>query len=133
AKEHIQDLAIWLFIGGLLGARVTYYLLHVPWTNFRDFVEWLPKIWDGGIYIYGSVLGALVGYLGAYFFVFRKYRISTLKLADIIAPSVAVGLCLGRVGCFLNGCCYGQVACADCGVYAVHFRLSAPARQSPGY
>ena len=83
-----------------------------------------------GIPIYGSVLGALVGYLGAYFFIFRKYRISTLKLADIIAPSVAVGLCLGRVGCFLNGCCYGQVACADCAVYAVHFPLSAPAREA---
>jgi prolipoprotein diacylglyceryltransferase len=130
AKEHIQDLAIWLFIGGLLGARITYLLLEVPRPTFTELVTRLPKIWDGGIYLYGSVIGALVGYLGAYFFIFRKYRISTLKLADIIAPSVAVGLCLGRIGCFLNGCCYGQVACADCAVYPVHFPLSAPARES---
>ena len=40
--------------------------------------------------------------------------ITTLKLADILAPTLAVGLCLGRVGCFLNGCCYGQVAAANC-------------------
>src|SRR6185312_7025056 len=53
----------------------------------------------------------------------------TLKLADIVAPSIAVGLCLGRFGCFLNGCCYGQVACPTCPVYAVHFPLSAPARE----
>jgi phosphatidylglycerol---prolipoprotein diacylglyceryl transferase len=130
AKEHIQDLAIWLFIGGLLGARITYLLQETPRPTFTELLTRLPKIWDGGIILYGSVLGALVGYLGAYFFIFRKYRISTLKLADIIAPSVAVGLCLGRIGCFLNGCCYGQVACADCAVYAVHFPLSAPAREA---
>jgi prolipoprotein diacylglyceryltransferase len=130
AKEHIQDLAIWLFIGGLLGARITYLLQEVPRPTFTELITRLPKIWDGGIILYGSVIGALVGYLGAYFFIFRKYRISTLKLADIIAPSVAVGLCLGRIGCFLNGCCYGQVACADCAVYPVHFPLSAPSREA---
>jgi phosphatidylglycerol:prolipoprotein diacylglycerol transferase len=103
---------------------------ETPRPTFTELITRLPKIWDGGIILYGSVLGALVGYLGAYFFIFRKYRISTLKLADIIAPSVAVGLCLGRIGCFLNGCCYGQVACADCAVYPVHFPLSAPAREA---
>jgi prolipoprotein diacylglyceryltransferase len=131
AKEHIQDLAIWLFIGGLLGARTTYLLWgEASRPTFTEFITRLPKIWDGGIILYGSVVGALIGYLGAYFFIFRKYHISTLKLADIIAPSVAVGLCLGRIGCFLNGCCYGQVACADCAVYPVHFPLSAPAREA---
>jgi prolipoprotein diacylglyceryltransferase len=130
AKEHIQDLAIWVFISGLLGARITYLLQEVPRPSFTELITRLPKIWDGGIILYGSVLGALVGYLAAYFFIFRKYRISSLKLADIIAPSVAVGLCLGRIGCFLNGCCYGQVACADCAVYPVHFPLSAPAREA---
>jgi phosphatidylglycerol:prolipoprotein diacylglycerol transferase len=38
---------------------------------------------------------------------------------------VAVGLCLGRIGCFLNGCCYGQVACPDCATYPVRFPLTA--------
>ncbi len=62
-------------------------------------------------------------------FIFRKYHLSTLKLADIVAPSIAVGLCLGRFGCFLNGCCYGQVACPACLVIPVTFPLSAPARE----
>jgi prolipoprotein diacylglyceryltransferase len=128
-KEVIQDLAIWLFIGGLLGARITYLLQARP-ASVVDFLSQLPKIWDGGIILYGSVLGGLAGYALAYALVFRKYSLSTLKLADVIAPSIAVGLCLGRMGCFLNGCCYGQVACADCPVYAVHFPLSAPARES---
>jgi phosphatidylglycerol:prolipoprotein diacylglycerol transferase len=96
---------------------------------FSEMFWEIWKIWDGGIVLYGSVLGGLVGYIFAYLFLFRKNRLFTPKLADILAPSIAVGLCLGRFGCFLNGCCYGQVACPTCPVYAVHFPLSAPARQ----
>jgi prolipoprotein diacylglyceryltransferase len=129
SKETIQDLAIWLFVGGLIGAR-TAYLLQDPQgpRTVGEFFAKLPYIWEGGIVLYGSVLGALASYALAYWLVFRRRGVSTLKLADVVAPSVAVGICLGRIGCFLNGCCYGQVACADCPVYAVHFPLSAPAR-----
>jgi phosphatidylglycerol:prolipoprotein diacylglycerol transferase len=132
AKEHIQDLAIWLFIFGLIGARLTFLLTESRnflnlslWEKFTAFIS----IWDGGIVLYGSVIGALVGYAAVYLLIFRRHHLSTLKLADIIAPTVAVGLCLGRFGCFLNGCCYGQVACPTCATYAVHFPLSAPARE----
>jgi phosphatidylglycerol:prolipoprotein diacylglycerol transferase len=129
AREHIQDLAIWVFIGGLIGARVTFLLHQKPNLSWAELFDQIYRIWDGGIVLYGSVIGALVGYVGAYLFIFRKHHLSTLKLADVVAPSVAVGLCLGRLGCFLNGCCYGQVACAACPAYAVHFPLSAPARE----
>ncbi len=128
AREHIQDVTIWLFIGGLIGARLTF-LRAEKHMSVEEMLHEFYKIWDGGIVLYGSVLGGLVGYLFAYLLIFRKYRLSTLKLADILAPSIAVGLCLGRFGCFLNGCCYGQVACPACHVYAVHFPLSAPARE----
>jgi phosphatidylglycerol---prolipoprotein diacylglyceryl transferase len=128
AREQIQDVAIWLFIGGLIGARITFLMVeqHLP---LSQMISEFYKIWDGGIVLYGSVIGGLIGYAFAYVFIFRKYGLSTLKLADILAPSIAVGLCLGRFGCFLNGCCYGQVACPTCPVYAVHFPLSAPARE----
>jgi prolipoprotein diacylglyceryltransferase len=130
APEVIQDLAIWVFVGGLLGARITYLLSQGPVPDrVSDFLLELVKIWDGGIVLYGSVLGALAAYAVAYWFVFRKQGIRTLKLADVVAPSIAVGVCLGRIGCFLNGCCYGQVACQECAVVCpVHFPLSAPAR-----
>jgi phosphatidylglycerol:prolipoprotein diacylglycerol transferase len=128
AHEHIQDLAIWLFIGGLIGARFTS-LRFEKGLGLFEMIQEFYKIWDGGIVLYGSVIGALVGYGVAYMLGFRKHKYPTLKLADIVAPSIAVGLCLGRFGCFLNGCCYGQVACPTCPVYAVHFPLSAPARE----
>jgi prolipoprotein diacylglyceryltransferase len=130
AKEHIQDLAIWLFVGGLLGARLTFLAHRPPPGGLWGVVRELPRIWDGGIVLYGSILGGLAAYGLAYLLVFRRHNLSTWKLADVIAPSFAVGLCLGRMGCFLNGCCFGQVACADCAVYAVEFPLSAPAREA---
>lgn len=125
----IQDLAIWIFVGGLLGARVVYVIQfwdqfqgeHVPWYQFL-------MIWQGGIVFYGSAVGGVIGYLLAYCFQLRKYRVSTWQMADIIAPAAAVGLCLGRIGCFLNGCCYGNVACADC--WGVQYPLPSPARYS---
>jgi phosphatidylglycerol:prolipoprotein diacylglycerol transferase len=143
APQTIQDLVICLFIGGLLGARITFLVVEQPWpggfwNTFKEqpgTVSWsilkqLPQIWQGGIVFYGSVLGGLAGYLVAWWFLLRKQKIPTLRLADVLAPSVAVGLCLGRMGCLLNGCCYGQVACANCAVYpTVEFPLSSPARE----
>jgi phosphatidylglycerol---prolipoprotein diacylglyceryl transferase len=108
ATQHIQDLGLWIFVCGILGARITYMLQYgVSWTE-------IYKIWDGGLVFYGSAIGGVVGYFGAYHFILRKYHISTWKMADIIAPCGALGLCLGRFGCLLNGCCYGNVACPDC-------------------
>jgi prolipoprotein diacylglyceryltransferase len=129
--ETIQDLVIWLFLGGLLGARIVFLRIEQDrWQGWGDFFYNLPRIWDGGIVLYGSVLGGLVGYFCAWWFIFRKLPVTTLQLADVLAPSIALGLCLGRIGCLLNGCCYGQVACADCAVYpALHFPMSAPPRE----
>jgi prolipoprotein diacylglyceryltransferase len=130
-KETIQDLAIWIFLGGLLGARTTYLLQepHPFAGGVWEFIKRLPRIWDGGIILYGSILGGLAGYAIAWLFIYRKQGLSTRRLADAVAPSIALGLALGRLGCFLNGCCYGQVACADCVVYPVTFPMSAPPRE----
>src|SRR5262245_46026364 len=130
AKETVQDLAIWVFIGGLLGARITYLLNEPGPMTAWQFVKKLPLIWEGGIVLYGSVVGGVAAYFLAWALVYRKQGLRTLRFLDAVAPSVAVGLALGRVGCFLNGCCYGQVACADCAVVATaHFPLSAPSRE----
>lgn len=120
APQHIQDLAIWVFVGGIAGARIVFMIQYgVPFWDFY-------KIWQGGLVFYGSAIGGVAGYGLAYYFIIRKHGLSSWQLADIVAPSVAIGLCLGRVGCLLNGCCYGNVACPHC--LALHFPLSAPAR-----
>jgi prolipoprotein diacylglyceryltransferase len=120
AKEYLQDLAIWIFVGGIVGARIVFMIqYHRP-------IEEFYKIWEGGLVFYGSALGGVAGYALAYLFVIRKHNLSSWQLADIVAPSVALGLCLGRIGCFFNGCCFGNVAtCADCPKW--QFALCNPA------
>jgi phosphatidylglycerol:prolipoprotein diacylglycerol transferase len=127
-KETIQDLAIWLFIGGLLGARLTYLLAQTNERDFWELLKTLPRIWDGGLVLYGSVIGGVGAYILAYYLIYRRRGLSTLKLLDVIAPAFAVGIGLGRLGCFLNGCCFGGVACACCFAPAVPFPPAAPAR-----
>jgi phosphatidylglycerol:prolipoprotein diacylglycerol transferase len=110
--EVIYSLGLWMFVAGIVGARIFYVTEY--WSTFRydDFNQ--PRPWSqvltsvinvtqGGLVVYGSLIGAG---LAVVLFV-RKYKIPGLALADLIAPSMALGLALGRVGCFLNGCCFG--------------------------
>ncbi len=135
AREVIQDVAVWVFLAGILGARLTYLIFHEkmplwPPEKLWDLIKALPRIWDGGIILYGAIGGALVGYFVGHWFFFRhKENVTVLRMADVIAPTVALGLIFGRLGCLLNGCCYGQVACQTC-CPSVTFPLSAPSAGS---
>jgi phosphatidylglycerol:prolipoprotein diacylglycerol transferase len=132
AKEIIQDLAFWIVIGGIVGARVVFMIQYFEqsrpqYVDAHNVVQWNRVIlhffyfWEGGLVWYGGLLGGVAGYALGYRFVLRKHNISTWKIADIIAPSLALGLALGRVGCLLNGCCYGNIAPAD--APAIHFPI----------
>lgn len=123
APEVFKDLALWLFIFGILGARVFYFIFEAkefptPWK----FIA----IWDGGLIFYGSMFGGIVGFLVADFLMQRKFPYDRWKLFDCVAPCIALGLALGRIGCLLNGCCFGDVACAHCP--AITFPIPSPPR-----
>jgi len=128
-RELIQDLAMWLLLGGLIGARLSSVLLEGIRTGKVDMnLFWqFFRIWDGGLILYGSIIGGIIAYFLAYYFVIRRRNVSTWKMADIIAVAVVVGIGVGRIGCYLNGCCYGGVACPSC-QFQAHFPLSSPPR-----
>lgn len=105
--DVIWDLMMWLLLPGIAGARVVYLMQN--WDKVvgaKSGVELLKSVvalWDGGIVFYGGVIGGLVG-----LFAFcKRNKIRPLLMADIIIPSLFVGLGFGRIGCFLYGCCYG--------------------------
>jgi prolipoprotein diacylglyceryltransferase len=124
--EALYDFVMWVVLGGLFGARL-WYVIQYRHDFTNPFIEFF-KIWDGGIVFYGSALGGLIAALLARRRFLSRFNISAWKLADVLAPSVAIGLCIGRIGCFLNGCCWGHVACPDSP--AVHFPImTAPARE----
>lgn len=116
-KDKLQDLAIVLFLTGIVGARVVYmiqYSNQFPDKSVLGLLKAFVQIWNGGIVFYGSVFGGLAGFLLFRHFVLRKLGVSMWKLADAIAPLIAFGLAVGRLGCYLNGCCWGQPVCAEC-------------------
>jgi phosphatidylglycerol---prolipoprotein diacylglyceryl transferase len=108
--ELLYDLALWVFIGGLVGARL-FYVIQYWGDRIRTFGD-IFKIWEGGIVLYGSIMGGT-----ATFFFYRLLRPFPLRpMLDVVAPSLAIGIALGRFGCFLNGCCYGDLCDLPVGV-----------------
>jgi phosphatidylglycerol:prolipoprotein diacylglycerol transferase len=105
--EIILSLAIWAVICGVIGARLFYVVEY--WNEkfagkgVRDTLLEILNVPQGGLVIYGGFFGAAVGFVA---FV-RKQRLPILAMADLVTPSLMVGLALGRIGCLLNGCCYG--------------------------
>lgn len=100
--ELIYDLVFFLAIGALIGARL-YYLIFFNPTNFISDPLSVFRIWEGGLAIHGAILGGIIS--GILFAALRK--ISFWKVADLVAPSLILGQAIGRIGCFLNGCCFG--------------------------
>ena len=71
------------------------------------------KFWQGGLTFYGGLLLAIPG--GVWFV--RRRRLDMGRVADIAAPCIMLGLMFGRLGCFLNGCCYGVPTASFAGVH----------------
>lgn len=98
----VSDALTPLVIGGIVGARIFYVVFHA--TEFSGAWVDTLKIWQGGLMWQGGFLGALTA-LAVFA---RKKNVPFLVLADLLAPSVALGQAVGRIGCLFAGCCYGR-------------------------
>jgi len=102
--DNVIDLALFACIGSIIGARLLYILL-----NIRSYIDYPVSVFymrDGGLSYFGG-LGAGIG-VGVLYC--RRQKISVGKMADVVAPAVPIGYAIVRVGCLLNGCCYGHVS-----------------------
>ena len=95
------DLLFVIFISGMAGARLFYVLQH--WDSFRTDPVAAFRFTEGGLVWYGGFLSSV--FSGVVFCRYKKEPV--LRWADFFAPLLAFAHALGRVGCFLNGCCYG--------------------------
>lgn len=106
-----SDLALIVMVGGILGARLLYVAANFAYYS-RHPIE-IIRIDQGGLIFYGGFLAAAAGVL----WMARARQLPLWKLGDFTVSALPLGHALGRVGCLLNGCCYG----APCELpWAVH-------------
>ncbi len=113
--DRVLLLAVLTVALAFVGSRIVFLIMHG-----QDYKWDVFKTWQSGFVLYGGlVIGVLAGVWYAWY---KKQPI--LKLADIAAPSIMLGLVFGRIGCFLNGCCFG----ARCNLpWGVSFPRDSPA------
>lgn len=98
------DLGFWLMISGIVGSRIAYVVAN--WSHYRAAPLEIIRIDQGGLIFYGGLLLACA----ALALFARHHRLPLWHAADFAIPGLAIGHALGRIGCFLNGCCYGRPA-----------------------
>jgi len=103
-QNKIADLGIYLVCAGILGARLFFIIQYYKEDKYNFFG--IFKIYEGGLVYYGGLFAAIV----TLYVYTRKQHLPFFKVTDILIPSAALGLGFGRIGCFLNGCCFGKVA-----------------------
>jgi len=111
--EVITDMAVYAIIAGLIGAKVL--LLIVEWPYYSRNPRDLLSLFQSGGVFYGGLLGAIP----VAFWYARRHQLDGWKTADVLAPGVVLGQAVGRLGCFMAGCCYGKPADVP---WAVTFR-----------
>lgn len=102
--EKIVDLGPWLIVGAIIGARTLYVISY--WREqfaAKPFPE-IFMVQHGGLVFYGGLIGATL----AGIIYIRRKKLPLWKVADIMAPSIALGYVFGRIGCLMNGCCFGR-------------------------
>jgi len=90
-----------ILILAIVGGRGLFVLTH--WSDYQKDLGGIFRIWEGGLMLYGGYILAIAGSI-AYV---RRTGLRLWKVADAAAPAMALGIGIGRLGCFLNGCCFG--------------------------
>ncbi len=102
--ENIADVTLCLMAGAILGARTVYVTTYWKEQFAGQPLTEIFAIWHGGLVYYGGLIGAAA----AGFICIRWKKMPLWNTADVFAPSIALGSVFGRIGCLLNGCCYGR-------------------------
>lgn len=101
-KNTIVDLSIFALIGGIIGARLFYIVLNINYYIAQPIEVF--NLSKGGLVWYGGFLG---GSASSIWYI-RKKALNFWDVFDLMAPYVALAQAIGRIGCFLNGCCFGR-------------------------
>ena len=115
--EYITNSALYALMSGVLGARL-FYIIH-NFDGYRYNLLSMFAVWNGGLELVGGVLFAILVLV----FILKKNKLPIRTYLDLLAIGLMIGISAGRIGCFLNGCCFGKPT-ESC--YAVHFPYGSP-------
>jgi phosphatidylglycerol---prolipoprotein diacylglyceryl transferase len=104
SEDLVGDLLFWLMVGGVVGARLLYVIVH--WEQFRPDATEILNFRAGGMVSFGGFLGA---FFAGWIFT-RKHKVDFVQLADLCLPGALLGQAVGRIGCFLVADDYGRPA-----------------------
>ncbi len=121
SPEKITDLCFYILLSAIIASRLFYVLINAE--MFVSNPLEIFRIWNGGLVFYGGFIGA--GLTTVYYL--KKHEMPLWKTLDMLAPSLAIGHFLGRLGCFSAGCCYGKECHLPWAVTFSHPETLAPA------
>jgi phosphatidylglycerol:prolipoprotein diacylglycerol transferase len=102
-RERVLDLSFYLLVAGLVGSKILFVIVN--FDHYRSDPLNAFSL-TGGLVFYGGFIGAV---LTAFWYT-RRYKLSFLRIADVMIPSLALGHMFGRFGCLGAGCCWGGIA-----------------------
>lgn len=111
--NKVADLAFITLISVIVGARLLYVIFH--WSEFANDLIGIIAFWRGGLgglmFFGGFILAFVTGIIYV-----RRQKLPLLKMLDAITPALVLGEGLTRIGCFLNGCCFGKPTGSSFGI-----------------
>ena len=120
SSNKIVDLFFWIIMSGFIGARVVY--VFTEWDYFSKQPLRIFFANEGFVFYGGFIAACLVA-----LWYMKRRKLKVWKMADLLAPSIAIAHSIGRLGCFFYGCCYGKPTDSWVGVL---FPPESPAGQS---
>ena len=102
--QYITNAALYSLIAGVVGARL-FFVIHY-WDQFRNNLFGVFALWNGGLELLGGVILAIAVILAYICY----HKLPLRHYLDVLAIGLFLALAFGRIGCFLNGCCYGKPA-----------------------
>ncbi len=110
--DTIMDLGPWLLLGAIAGARAFFVASYWQEEFAGKPLYEVFMVQHGGLVYYGGLVGASM----ACILYARRKKLPLWRLADVLAPSIALGSFFGRWGCLMNGCCYGRTTTLPWGI-----------------